>query len=97
MELRHGVFLAPFHALDENPTLCFERDLALIELLDDLGFDEAWIGEHHSGAWRRSIPPRSSSPRPPSGPSTSASAPASSPCRTTIPSTWRTDCSNSTT
>ena len=48
MDLRHGIFLAPFHALDENPTLCFERDLELLEMLDGLGFSEAWIGEHHS-------------------------------------------------
>ena len=26
-------------------------DLELIDWLDDLGFDEAWIGEHHSGGW----------------------------------------------
>jgi limonene 1,2-monooxygenase len=47
---RAGVFLAPFHPLDEDPTLCIQRDLALMEHLDALGFDEAWIGEHHSGA-----------------------------------------------
>jgi limonene 1,2-monooxygenase len=46
--LRHGVFLAPFHSVRENPTLAFERDLQLCELLDELGFHEAWIGEHHS-------------------------------------------------
>jgi limonene 1,2-monooxygenase len=49
--LRFGVFLAPFHALDENPTLMFERDMELIKLLDRLGYDEAWIGEHHSGGF----------------------------------------------
>jgi limonene 1,2-monooxygenase len=49
MELRHGIFLGPFHAKDENPTLCFERDMQLVQLLDELGFAEAWIGEHHSG------------------------------------------------
>jgi limonene 1,2-monooxygenase len=48
-QLRHGVFLAPFHALNENPTICLERDLELLQLLDSLGFNEAWIGEHHSG------------------------------------------------
>ncbi|HLG68452.1 MAG TPA: LLM class flavin-dependent oxidoreductase [Acidimicrobiales bacterium] len=47
--LRHGVFLAPFHSLRESPTLALERDLQLCQLLDELGFDEAWIGEHHSG------------------------------------------------
>jgi limonene 1,2-monooxygenase len=46
--LRHGVFLAPFHAMDVNPTLAFERDLELCRHLDDLGFDEVWVGEHHS-------------------------------------------------
>jgi len=28
---RLGVFLAPFHPLDENPTLCFQRDLELAD------------------------------------------------------------------
>src|SRR5262249_49353126 len=46
-----GTFMAPFHRVGENPTLALERDLELIEWLDDLGFDEAWIGEHHSGGW----------------------------------------------
>jgi limonene 1,2-monooxygenase len=47
-DLKFGIYLAPFHALKENPTLALERDMALIELLDDLGYDSAWIGEHHS-------------------------------------------------
>ncbi len=46
--LRHGVFLAPFHSVNENPTLALERDLELMVHLDRLGFAEAWIGEHHS-------------------------------------------------
>ncbi len=46
-----GVFMAPFHRVGENPTLALERDLELLEWLDALGFDEAWIGEHHSGGW----------------------------------------------
>jgi len=46
--LRHGIFLAPFHSIAENPTLAIERDLQLCSWLDELGFDEAWIGEHHS-------------------------------------------------
>jgi len=47
--MRFGTFLAPFHGTDENPTLALVRDFQLIEHLDGLGFDEAWIGEHHSG------------------------------------------------
>ena len=48
---RHGIFLAPFHPLDEAPTLCIQRDMELIEHLDRLGYDEAWIGEHHSAGY----------------------------------------------
>src|SRR5437660_1562450 len=47
--MRFGIFLAPFHKPDENPTLALERDLELVQWLDTLGYDEAWIGEHHSG------------------------------------------------
>jgi len=46
--LRFGIFLAPFHPAGQNPTLAIEHDLQLIEHLDRLGYDEAWIGEHHS-------------------------------------------------
>lgn len=46
--MKFGVFLAPFHRIGENPTLALERDLQLVEHLDTLGFDEVWIGEHHS-------------------------------------------------
>ena len=46
--LRFGIFMAPFHLAGENPTLALERDLELIQHLDRLGWDEAWIGEHHS-------------------------------------------------
>lgn len=47
-DLKFGIFMPPIHHFDENPTACFERDLQVIEHLDSLGFDEAWIGEHHS-------------------------------------------------
>jgi limonene 1,2-monooxygenase len=46
-----GIFLAPFHRVGENPTLAINRDVELLEWLDWLGYDEAWIGEHHSAGW----------------------------------------------
>ncbi len=46
--LRFGMFLAPFHVAGESPTRAIERDLELVQHLDRLGYDEAWIGEHHS-------------------------------------------------
>jgi limonene 1,2-monooxygenase len=46
--MRFGIFMAPFHPAGVNPTVLIDGDLELIEHLDRLGFDEAWIGEHHS-------------------------------------------------
>ncbi len=46
-----GIFMAPFHPVGENPTTALHRDLELIEWLDQLGYDEAWIGEHHSAGF----------------------------------------------
>ena len=51
IKLKNGIFLAPFHPVDEDPTLCIQRDLELIEHLDRLGYEEAWIGEHHSAGY----------------------------------------------
>lgn len=51
MKLKNGIFLAPFHPVDEDPTLAIQRDMELIEHLDRLGYDEAWIGEHHSAGF----------------------------------------------
>jgi limonene 1,2-monooxygenase len=49
--LGFGLFLAPFHALGDSPTLALERDLELIGWADRLGYDEAWVGEHHTSGW----------------------------------------------
>jgi limonene 1,2-monooxygenase len=49
--LRFGMFVAPFHPVDENPGLALRRDFELVEWLDQLGYDEAWVGEHHSAGY----------------------------------------------
>jgi limonene 1,2-monooxygenase len=43
------MFLPPLRVRQTNPTLQLQDDLQLVEHLDRLGYDEAWIGEHHSG------------------------------------------------
>jgi limonene 1,2-monooxygenase len=50
-KLRFGAFIAPFHPVDENPTLAMTRDFELVQWMDRLGYDEAWIGEHHSAGY----------------------------------------------
>ena len=49
--MKFGIFLGPFHRVGENPTLALDRDLELVQWLDYLGYDEAWVGEHHSAGW----------------------------------------------
>lgn len=46
-QLDFGAFIAPLHSPKQNPTLAFQRDLELVTRLDELGFKEAWFGEHH--------------------------------------------------
>jgi limonene 1,2-monooxygenase len=49
--MRFGIFLAPFHPVTQDPNVALHRDLDLIQWLDQLGYDEAWIGEHHSAGY----------------------------------------------
>src|SRR6476659_5180938 len=49
--MRFGNFMAPFHPVGQNPTFAIERDLDLIVSMDRRGFEEAWIGEHHSAGF----------------------------------------------
>jgi limonene 1,2-monooxygenase len=47
--MRFGIFLPPHHVpVGQNPTYSLQRDVELVQLLDRMGFDEAWFGEHHS-------------------------------------------------
>lgn len=48
--LRFGAFVPPHHLpVNYNPTYALQRDVELVQMLDTIGFDEAWFGEHHSG------------------------------------------------
>jgi limonene 1,2-monooxygenase len=49
--MRFGAFVAPHHPVGESPMLLFRRDIALAQQLDELGYDEYWVGEHHSSGW----------------------------------------------
>lgn len=45
---RFGVLQVPQHRIDVNPTLQLERDLDLVSFAEGLGYDEFFVGEHHS-------------------------------------------------
>jgi alkanesulfonate monooxygenase SsuD/methylene tetrahydromethanopterin reductase-like flavin-dependent oxidoreductase (luciferase family) len=46
-----GLFLMPLHPPEKDRTCCFEEDIEQVVLADELGFCEAWVGQHHSVAW----------------------------------------------
>ncbi len=47
--MKFGMFMSPLHAPGQSPTLALTHDLETVEHMDRLGFDEVWVGEHHSG------------------------------------------------
>ena len=49
MQMRFGIFTMPEHPPWENWTLSYDRDIAEIVKAEELGYEEYWIGEHHSG------------------------------------------------
>ena len=49
--MKFSFFMMPVHHPSENPHLAFQRDISFIHLADELGYDEFFIGEHHSGGW----------------------------------------------
>ncbi len=46
-----GFFTMPLHPPGSSFTQTLEDDLHQLEVLDDLGFCEAWIGEHFTAMW----------------------------------------------
>jgi len=49
--MKLGLFTMPVHPPEKDRTQCFEEDLELMVRADELGYSEAWIGQHHSVAW----------------------------------------------
>jgi limonene 1,2-monooxygenase len=46
-----GCFLPPAHDPMKSPYTALLHDIELCGLVDDLGYDEVWLGEHHAGGW----------------------------------------------
>ncbi|MBC7810779.1 MAG: LLM class flavin-dependent oxidoreductase [Burkholderiales bacterium] len=46
-----GLFMMPVHPPEKSRTVCFDEDVELIVRADELGFSEAWVGQHHTLAW----------------------------------------------
>ena len=49
--MKLGLFMMPLHPPEKDRTQCFEEDIELVVLADQLGFSEAWVGQHNTLAW----------------------------------------------
>jgi alkanesulfonate monooxygenase SsuD/methylene tetrahydromethanopterin reductase-like flavin-dependent oxidoreductase (luciferase family) len=49
--MRLGYFTMPSHPPERSLRDGHEWDLQVIRWLDELGYDECWIGEHHTAPW----------------------------------------------
>jgi alkanesulfonate monooxygenase SsuD/methylene tetrahydromethanopterin reductase-like flavin-dependent oxidoreductase (luciferase family) len=50
-KMKLGLFMMPVHPPEKSRTQCYDEDVDLIVRADELGFTEAWVGQHHTLAW----------------------------------------------
>ena len=56
-QINYGMFIMPFHPPDKPLTQCFDEDIELVIRAEELGFDEFWIGEHHTMRYEAIVVP----------------------------------------
>ena len=49
--MKVGKFMMPLHPPQKNRTQTFEEDIECVLWAEELGFAEAWIGQHHTAMW----------------------------------------------
>ena len=49
--MEYGLFLMPSHPPERNIYDAHQWDLDCLVLADELGYNEAWIGEHFTSPW----------------------------------------------
>ena len=55
--LKYGMFLMPIHNPAKSKSQCYDEDLELISLCEQWGFEEAWVGEHHTSSYKNIVMP----------------------------------------
>ena len=55
--MNFGVFMMPLHPPRRSFADAYDRDIALLVLADQLGYHEAWIGEHITETWENAPVP----------------------------------------
>ena len=49
--IKSGIFIMPFHPPEKPIAQTYDEDMELVIRADELGFDEFWVGEHHTMAY----------------------------------------------
>ena len=55
--INYGMFIMPYHAPDKPLSQGYDEDLELVARAEGLGFDEFWIGEHHTMKYETIVMP----------------------------------------
>ena len=55
--MQFGLFMMPLHPPHRAFADAYDRDIAQIVLADQLGFREAWVGEHLTERWEMAPAP----------------------------------------
>jgi len=55
--IHYGMFIMPYHPLSKPSAQCYDEDLELIVLAEELGYQEFWIGEHHTMRYENIVMP----------------------------------------
>ncbi len=55
--IKSGIFIMPFHPPEKPLAQSYDEDIELAVLADELGYDEFWIGEHHTMKYETVVVP----------------------------------------
>ncbi len=55
--IKSGIFIMPFHPPEKPLAQGYDEDIELAVLADELGFEEFWIGEHHTMRYETVVVP----------------------------------------
>ncbi|MBM3265064.1 MAG: LLM class flavin-dependent oxidoreductase [candidate division Zixibacteria bacterium] len=55
--MKYGMFIMPFHDPNKPLAQCYDEDLELVVMAEEMGFSEFWIGEHHTMRYENIVMP----------------------------------------
>ena len=55
--LKYGMFLMPIHNPAKPKAQCYDEDLELIGRCEEWGYEEFWVGEHHTSSYENIVMP----------------------------------------